>query len=48
VVLSTTQRTIQIYRESHLYELPENLRDRLRSAIVSKCKSRTGKRKEES
>jgi anti-sigma factor RsiW len=48
VVLSTTQRTIQIYRESHLYELPENLRDRLRSAIVSKCKSRAGKRKEES
>jgi anti-sigma factor RsiW len=48
VVLSTTQRTIQIYRESHLYELPENLRDRLRSAIVSKCKSRTAKRKEES
>jgi anti-sigma factor RsiW len=43
VVLSTTQRTIQIYRDSHLYELPEPLRDRLRSAIMSKCKSREGK-----
>ena len=43
VVLSTTQRTIQIYRESHLYELPDNLRDRLRSAIMSKCKSHGAK-----
>ena len=43
VVLSTTQRTIQIYRESHLYELPDNLRDRLRSAIMSKCKSHSAK-----
>lgn len=41
VVLSTTQRTIQIYRDSQLYELPDNLRDRLRSAIISKCKSKS-------
>jgi hypothetical protein len=39
--LSTTQRTIQIYRDSQLYELPDNLRDRLRSAIISKCKSKS-------
>jgi len=38
VVCNTTQMTIQIYRDSELYELPENLRSRLRSAILSKCK----------
>jgi hypothetical protein len=29
--------TIEIYRDSHLYELPDDLRTKLRSAIVSKC-----------
>lgn len=38
VVCNTTQMTIQIYRDSKLYELPETLRSRLRSAILSKCK----------
>ena len=37
VVCNTTKRTIEIYRDSHLYELPDDLRDRLRSAIVAKC-----------
>jgi len=37
VVCDTTKKTIEIYRDSQLYELPENLRTRLRSAIVSKC-----------
>ncbi len=37
VVCNTTQRTIEIYRDSQLYELPEDLRMRLRSAIVKKC-----------
>lgn len=37
VVVSTTKRTIEIYRDSRLYELPESLRTRLRSAIMSKC-----------
>jgi anti-sigma factor RsiW len=40
VVCDTTKKTIQIYRDSQLYELPENLRTRLRSAIVAKCQSR--------
>ncbi len=34
VVCDTTKKTIEIYRDSHLYELPEDLRTRLRSAIV--------------
>ena len=40
VVCDTTKKTIEIYRDSQLYELPENLRTRLRSAIVSKCQGR--------
>ena len=39
VVCNTTKRTIEIYRDSHLYELPDDLRVRLRTAIVSKCHS---------
>jgi anti-sigma factor RsiW len=37
VVCDTTKKTIEIYRDSQLYELPEDLRTRLRSAIVTKC-----------
>ena len=37
VVCNTTQMTIQIYRDSKLYELPDDLRTRLRSAILSRC-----------
>jgi anti-sigma factor RsiW len=40
VVCDTTKKTIEIYRDSHLYELPDDLRSRLRSAIVAKCQSR--------
>ena len=40
VVCNTTQMTIQIYKDQHLYELPDDLRGRLRSAILSKCKSK--------
>ena len=40
VICDTTKKTIEIYRDSQLYELPEDLRTRLRSAIVTKCQSR--------
>lgn len=39
VVCNTTKMTIEIYRDSKLYELPDDLRSRLRSAILTKCKS---------
>jgi hypothetical protein len=39
VICNTTKRTIEIYRDSHLYELPEDLRVRLRTAVISKCHS---------
>ena len=37
VICDTTKKTIEIYRDSQLYELPEDLRSRLRSAIMTKC-----------
>ena len=37
VVMNTTKKTIEIYRDSQLYELPEDLRGRLRAAIMAKC-----------
>ncbi len=37
VVCNTTQRTIEIYRDQQLVELPDDLRTRLRSAIMTKC-----------
>lgn len=37
VICNTTKKTIEIYRDSELYELPDDLRTRLRSAIMNKC-----------
>ncbi|HEU5335699.1 MAG TPA: zf-HC2 domain-containing protein, partial [Terriglobales bacterium] len=37
VICDTTKKTIEIYRDSTLYELPDDLRTRLRSAIMQKC-----------
>jgi len=37
VVCDTTKKTIEIYRDSELYELPDDLRGGLRSAIMTKC-----------
>lgn len=39
VVLNTTKKTIEIYRDNRIYELPENLRVQLQQAIITKCKS---------
>jgi hypothetical protein len=38
ITLSTTRTTIQIYRSHELYELPEDLRERLHEAILAKCR----------
>src|SRR5208337_4163466 len=37
VVCDTTRKTIEIYRNSELYELPDDLRTRLHTAIMTKC-----------
>jgi predicted anti-sigma-YlaC factor YlaD len=39
VVLNTTKKTIEIYRDNKLYELPERLRIELHQAIIARCKS---------
>lgn len=38
ITLSTTRKTIQIYRRHEIYELPENVRVRLEQAILAKCR----------
>lgn len=39
VVMNTTKKTIEIYRDNQIYELPEALRTRLHQAIMTKCQS---------
>jgi len=38
VVMNTTKKTIEIYRDNQIYELPETLRIRLQQAILTKCR----------
>ncbi len=38
VTLNTTRKTIEIYRSHEIYEMPAGLRDRLRQAIMTRCK----------
>ena len=47
VICDTTKKTIEIYRDSVLYELPDDLRTRLRTAIVKKCEAKKGNIKSE-
>ncbi len=39
VTLNTTRKTIEIYRSHEVYELPNTVRDRLRAAIMARCKN---------
>ena len=38
VVMNTTKKTIEFSRDNQIYELPENLRNRLHEAIMNKCR----------
>ncbi len=38
VVMNTTKKTIEIYRDNQIYELPESLRSKLHQAILTKCR----------
>jgi hypothetical protein len=38
ITLSTTRKTIEVYRQNELYKLPTALRERLQAAILAKCK----------
>jgi anti-sigma factor RsiW len=39
VTLSTTRKTIEIYRSHEVYELPNTVRQRLHDAIMARCKN---------
>ncbi len=39
VTLSTTRKTIEIYRSHEVYELPNSVRQRLHDAIMARCKN---------
>jgi anti-sigma factor RsiW len=39
VTLSTTRKTIEIYRSHEVYELPTSVRERLHAAIIARCKN---------
>lgn len=38
VTLSTTRKTIEIYKKHEIYPLPDAMRERLQKAILAKCK----------
>ena len=37
VTFDTTRKTIEIYRSNEIYELPDDLRERLHAAIMARC-----------
>lgn len=39
VTLSTTRKTIEIYRSHEVYDLPDTIRKRLHDAIIARCKN---------
>ena len=39
VTLSTTRKTIEVYRSHEVYELPNSVRERLHAAIMARCKN---------
>jgi hypothetical protein len=38
VVFNTTRKTIEIYRSNEIYDLPNDMRERLHAAIMARCK----------
>ena len=45
VVMNTTKKTIEIYRDNQIYELPDDLRTRLHQAIMTKCRNSSQSKK---
>jgi len=42
VVLNTTRQTIEVYRGNEVYEISDDLRERLHTAIMAKCFEKKG------
>ena len=41
VVVNTTRQTIDVYRGQQTYEFPDELADRLRTAVMDRCRQST-------
>lgn len=41
VVLDTTRKTVELYCDGKLFQLPEEVRGRLHSALRQKCQAQT-------
>jgi anti-sigma factor RsiW len=39
VVVNTCRKTINIYRDNEVYEIPDELSERLRTAVKQRCES---------
>ncbi len=39
VIFNTTRKTVEIYRSNEIYDLPSDLRERLHTAIMVRCRN---------
>ena len=37
IVLNTTRQTIEVYRDNEIYQISDDLQERLHAAIMTKC-----------
>ena len=37
VTFNTTRKTVEIYRDNELYDLPQSLREKIQEAVMKKC-----------
>lgn len=44
VTLNTTRKTIEVYRNNELFELPDDIRQKLHQAVLAKCASKMNKK----
>lgn len=42
VVLDSTTKTIAVYRDNEIFDMPNDLQERLHAAIMAKCGGRPG------
>jgi anti-sigma factor RsiW len=40
VVLNTTRRTIEVYRDNEIYDISDELQEKLHSAIMARCREK--------
>jgi predicted anti-sigma-YlaC factor YlaD len=40
IICDTTKQTIEVYRNNEIYPLPDDIRGRLHTAIIAKCRTK--------